>query len=47
MIQENNNWGVDGECGSPIININGEVMGIHVGYISDIDDVLEAIDSLE
>ena len=47
LIQENNNWGIDGECGSPIIDLDGEVIGIHVGYISDIDDVLEAIDSLE
>jgi len=47
LIQENNNWGVDGECGSPIIDLDGEVIGIHVGYLSDIDDVLEAIDSLE
>jgi len=47
LIQENNNWGVDGECGSPIIDLDGEVIGIHVGYLSDIDNVLEAIDSLE
>jgi len=47
LIQENNNWGLDGECGSPIIDLDGEVIGIHVGYVSDIDDVLEAIDNLE
>jgi len=47
LIQENNNWGVDGECGSPIIDLDGEVIGIHVGYISDINDILEAIDNLE
>jgi len=47
LIQENNNWGIDGECGSPIIDLNGEVIGIHVGYLSDIDDVIEAIDNLK
>ena len=47
LIQENNNWGIDGECGSPIIDLDGEVIGIHVGYISDIDDILQAIDNLE
>ncbi len=28
-------------------DLDGEVIGIHVGYMSDIDNVLEAIDSLE
>ena len=46
-IQENNNWGIDGECGSPVINLDGAVMGIHVGYLSDIDYTLEAINNLE
>jgi hypothetical protein len=46
-IQGNNNWGTDGECGSPIIDLEGEVIGIHVGYLSDIDTVLRAIDNLE
>ena len=47
LIQENNNWGIDGECGSPIIDLDGEVIGIHVGYISDIDNVIEAIDNAD
>ena len=47
LIQENNNWGRDGECGSPIIDLDGEVIGIHIGYLTDIDLVLEAIDGLE
>ena len=46
LIQENNNWGMDGECGSPIIDLDGEVIGIHVGYLTDIDSVVEAIDNL-
>lgn len=45
-IQENNNWGKDGSCGSPIIDLDLNVIGIHVGYLQDIDDVLEAIDNL-
>ena len=47
LIQENNNWGIEGECGSPIIDLDGEVIGIHVGYLSDIDNVLKVIDNLE
>jgi len=45
-IQENNNWGIGGECGRPIIDLDGEVIGIHVGYLSDIDTVLRAIDKI-
>ena len=40
-------WGKPGECGSPLININGEVIGVYTGYTTDIDIVLEAIDNLE
>ena len=46
LIQKNNNWGDDGSCGSPIVDLDGEVVGIHVGYKSDIDTILEAIDNL-
>ena len=37
----------EGESGSPIININGEVIGILTGGITDISRVTEAIDNLE
>lgn len=37
---------VEGESGSLIINISGEVMGIATGQFVDIDVVLEAIDNL-
>lgn len=47
LINLNDDWGIDGECGSPIIDLDGEVIGIHVGYMTDIDNVLEAIDSLK
>jgi hypothetical protein len=47
LIQENNNWGLDGECGSPIIDLDGEAIGLHVGYLQDIDIVLEAIDNMQ
>jgi hypothetical protein len=38
---------VDGESGSPIVNIAGEVIGIGTGNFTDIDLVLEAIDNLK
>jgi hypothetical protein len=37
----------NGESGSPIININGEVIGILTGGITKIDKVTEAIDNLK
>lgn len=46
-IEENNTWGETGSCGSPVIDQDGEVMGLHVGYFQDIDEVLNAIDSIE
>ena len=38
--------GVDGECGSPIVDLSGEVVGIYTGDFVDIDIILEAIDNL-
>jgi S1-C subfamily serine protease len=43
LIEENNNWGEQGSCGSPIIDLDGEVIGLHVGYLQDIDIVLDKI----
>ena len=39
--------GVDGECGSPIVDLSGEVVGIYTGDFVDIDIILEAIDNLK
>ena len=44
IIIKDDSWGIDGECGSPMIDLDGEVIGIHVGYTCDIDDVLDAIE---
>jgi len=46
-LRENKNWGKKGECGSPVIDLEGEVTGVFVGHITLIKDVLEAIDNLE
>ncbi len=46
-IQENKNQGIAGESGSAIIDLDGEVTGIYIGYLQDIDIVIEAIDNLE
>jgi len=46
LIQENNNWGEQGSCGSPIIDLDGEIIGLHVGYLQDIDIILQAIDTI-
>ncbi len=37
---------IDGESGSPIINLDGEVTAIATGGFQDIDMILEAIDKL-
>jgi hypothetical protein len=37
----------DGESGSPVINIDGEVTDIATGNLTDIDLILEAIDNLK
>ena len=47
IIRENKDWGIDGECGSPVIDLEGEVTGIFVGYITPITNIIEAIDNLE
>jgi len=36
-----------GESGSPVIDLNGEVIGIDVGFFQDIDDILDSIDNLQ
>lgn len=38
---------ISGESGSPVINVNGEVIGILTGSITYIDTVLQAIDNLK
>jgi len=38
---------IEGESGSPVIDLDGEVIGIATGSFVDIDIVLEAIDDLE
>jgi len=38
---------IEGESGSPVVGINGQVMGIATGNFVDIDIVLEAIDNLK
>lgn len=38
---------IEGESGSPLIDIDGEVIGIVTGNIVDIDLVLEAIDNMK
>jgi hypothetical protein len=35
----------EGQSGSPIININGKVVGIATGFRTDIDKVIQALDS--
>ena len=47
ILRENKNTGKVGECGSPVIDLEGEVTGIFIGYITFIEDVTEAIDNLE
>ncbi len=37
--------GVQGESGSPIINLNGEVVGIMTGSVVNIDKVIKTIDN--
>jgi len=41
--------GINGECGSPIINLNQEVVGVYYGTtsITSINIILEAIDNLK
>jgi len=38
---------LEGESGSPVINIDGEIMGISTGNFVDIDLIIEAIDNLK
>lgn len=38
---------IQGESGSPVINVNGEVIGILTGGLTNIDIVTKAIDNLE
>lgn len=44
VIIKDDRWGKSGECGSPIIDLDGEVIGIHVGHTSDIDIVLDNLE---
>lgn len=39
--------GKNGESGSPIIDLDGEVVDIYTGFFTDIDLVIEAIDNLK
>jgi hypothetical protein len=47
LIRNSFGTSIDGECGSPVINLNKEVIGVFNGASTDIDIVLEAIDNLE
>ena len=47
IIRENSNTGIDGECGSPVVDLEGEVTGIFVGYISPITNIIQIIDTMK
>ncbi|MCL4378806.1 MAG: hypothetical protein M1409_10620 [Actinobacteria bacterium] len=47
IIKDGTSSSIPGESGSPVININGEVIGIMTGSVTNINNVLEAIDNLK
>jgi len=47
IIKENTKKTIEGESGSPVININSEVIGIMTGSVTNITYVLQAIDNLK
>jgi len=46
LIRDNFKKNIPGESGSPIININGEVLGMVAGEFTDISFILQGIDSI-
>ena len=46
VIMKGSRWGKPGTSGSPIVDLDGEVIAIHVGCTADIDIVLNAINNL-
>ena len=47
IIKKNTDKSLEGESGSPVVNINSEVIGIMTGSVTNIIYVLQAIDNID